>query len=180
MIVGQNHNGAARVAASLAADVVGGVEHGAGDIGSAIKALLAKQTVEFALHVLRIAVKRQPHARIAIEDHDAHAVVFAEHGQGLAGCIRDALHVRPHTGADIQQKEHVHRHIFAGEIANGNHLAILAEDEVAGMQVSDGAIAGIDYLGIDANQRHIAAENQVVVIAGCCRGNQGTEANSGR
>jgi hypothetical protein len=29
--------------------------------------------------------------------------------------------------------------------------------------VGDGAITGIDYLGVDPDQRHIAVENNVVV-----------------
>jgi hypothetical protein len=81
----------------------------------------------------------------------------------LAGRIGDALHVRPHAGADVQQKEDIHGHVFACEVTNRQHLAVYAEDEIAGVKMCDGAIARIHYLGIDADQRHIAMENQVVV-----------------
>ena len=60
----------------FAAHIIGGVQHGAGDIGSAIEALVAQQPVEFALHLLVVAVESQPHARVAIEHHDPHAVVY--------------------------------------------------------------------------------------------------------
>ena len=87
---------------------------------------------------------------------------IAELGQRLAGCIGDALHMRPHAAAHVQQKQHIHRHIFAGEIAYGHRAAILAQDEVLGVQVNDGAIAGVYYLRVDPDQRHIAVEHHVV------------------
>jgi hypothetical protein len=167
LIVGQDDNGAASFATAFALDIVRGVEHGAGDICSAIEALLAKQAVKFLPHRLRAAVERQSHTRGSIEDHDAHPVFFAEHSQRLPGRIGNALHVRPHAGAHIQQKEYIHGHVFAGEAANGHLAAILAENEVPSSQVSDGAIAGVDYLGVDPNQRHITAKNGFVVPQEC-------------
>ena len=88
---------------------------------------------------------------------------IAEFGERLAGCIGDALHMRPHAAAHVQQEEHVHGHVFAGEIADGHHAAILAQDEVAGVQMNDGAIARIHHLRVDTDQGHIAAKHHVVV-----------------
>jgi len=57
LIVSENNNGAASIPAPLPPDVVGGVEHGSGDIGAAVESLVAKQPVKPALHFLAAIVK---------------------------------------------------------------------------------------------------------------------------
>jgi hypothetical protein len=163
LIVGQDDNGATRIPAAFAPDVIGGVEHATGNIGPTVESLLPKQPVKSALHLLAAIVKRQADAGVSIEDHDPHAVVFAEYRQSLAGRIGDALHMRPHTGADIQQKEYIYRHVFARKISDRHLFAILTEDKILDIQVGDGPVAGVDHLGVHANQGYITAENDVVV-----------------
>src|SRR5499433_2016987 len=55
LIVGEDHNRTPRITTAFAADVVGRIDHGAGDISATIKSLLAKQAIELSLHILTTA-----------------------------------------------------------------------------------------------------------------------------
>ncbi len=61
-----------------------------------------QQLLEFVLDGLHAVTKRQPQARGAVKHHDSHPIVVAESPQGLVGRGCDPLHVRTHTGADVE------------------------------------------------------------------------------
>jgi chromosome condensin MukBEF MukE localization factor len=67
-------------------------------------------------------------------------------------CRGDPFYVRPHAAADIQQKQHVHRHVFVGKVADFLWLAILEENEIFYVQTGYGSVVTIEHLGIHANQ----------------------------
>src|ERR1043166_7622379 len=70
----------------------------------------------------------------------------------------DALDVRLHAAADVEQEEDVDGHVFTLEIADLLRLAVLAENEILGAEAAGGAVVLVDHLRIDAGERDIAAE----------------------
>jgi hypothetical protein len=59
--------------------------------------------------------------------------------------------MRSHAAADIQQEQYVRRHVFAGKIADRLGPSLLAQDEILGMKVSDGAVRAVDYLRVNTD-----------------------------
>ena len=143
--------------------VIRGVEQTARDIGAAIKRLIPEQRLQLALHVRSIVTERQPDPRLPVEHHDGEAIVLAHGLERIMGRRRDALHVRPHASADVEQQENVDRHVFAGKIFDLAGLAFLAQNEVGYAQSANGAIRSVDHLGVYANQGDVAAEYHLVV-----------------
>src|SRR5437868_3788953 len=66
--------------------------------------------------------------------------------------VGDALHMRAHAGADVEEHQHVHRHVFTGEVADGLRTALFAQDEIGDAEAGDGAVIAVHYLGVDAHQ----------------------------
>ena len=166
LIVGQDHDRAPRVAPARSPDIFRRVEQPARDIGAAVKRLVSQQRFHLALDIRLVGAERQTQARGAVEHHDPDAVVFAERLQRLVRRRGDALHVRPHAAADVEQQQQVDRHVLAGEIADLEHLARFAQNEVGDAQPRDRPIVAVDHLCVHPEHVDIAAEDDFVVPGG--------------
>src|SRR5204863_8562594 len=99
------------------------------------------------------------------EYHDRETVVLTEYPQGLVSRIGDALNVRPHAGADVQKQQEIHRHVFACEVADRLGPPLLAHNKIGNTHPCNGAIVAIHHLRVHANQGHVTAEYDVLVLA---------------
>jgi hypothetical protein len=151
---------------ALALDVLAGVEEAAGDVGTTVEGFLAQEGVEAALQLLTAIAEGQADARGAIEDHDGEAVIISKDLQGLMRGRGNALDMRAHTAADVEQQDQVDRHVFAGEIADVAGLAGFLEEEILGSKSGDGAVAAIYHLGVDAGEGYVALEDNVTIGGG--------------
>ena len=109
------------------------------------------------------AAKRKANARAGVEDHDGDAIVRSENIEGLLRSGGDALDVRLHAAADIEEKQDIDGHILAGKVADGEHASIKTQNEIFSDEAGDGASAAIDDLSVDAGEGNIAFEDSGVI-----------------
>jgi hypothetical protein len=83
--------------------------------------------------------------------------------QGVLGRISHAFHVRPHTAADIEQKENVDGHALAVEHFDGGNFAIDAKNKIARLQAGYGAAVLVENLGIYTRKGNVALEYDWIV-----------------
>src|SRR5260370_4239164 len=77
--------------------------------------------------------------------------------------VSNTLDMRPHAGADVEQQQHIHGHVFAGEVADLLDASLLAQHKVRSAKPGDGAIVAVHYLGVHTHQEDIALKNDWVV-----------------
>ncbi len=163
-IVGQDDDGSAGFGPGVFADVIGGVEHASGDVGTAVEAFLAEEIVKFAIHSIADVAELRADAGVAVEDHDSDAVLISEHAEGIVRGVGDALHVGAHAAADVEEEEDVERHVFAGEIADFDDFSLLFENEIFRVETGDGVVVAIEDLDVDADQGYVAVEGNGGVV----------------
>ena len=162
-IVGQDHDGSAGIPPSLAPHVSRRIQQGARNVRASAKSFRAQHIVQFALHRRPVAAERQPYPAAAVEDHDRHPIRRSQHPHGIVGGRSDPLNVGTHAGADVEQQQHVDRHLLAGEIPDLLRAAFFPQHEIPNAKALDGAIVPIQHLRIHAHQRDIAAEHHGLV-----------------
>jgi hypothetical protein len=84
---------------------------------------------------------------------------FAQHAQRVVRGGRKPLQLRAHAAAHIEQEHDVERHVLIAEMPNRLQLTILCKQKVFGLQSGDDSLPAIRHLGVDSNQRHVAAEH---------------------
>jgi hypothetical protein len=151
----------------------GGVHEGAIDIGSPVEALALNDHVQLALYLAQVLPERQSQPCARGEDHDSHAVLIAQDGQGLMRGGGHLLYVHPHAATHIQQQQNVNRKIFVSKIANGDRLAIFPKDKVLLEESTDRMLGAIHDQRVDPSHGDVAAESGGVV-----RGGQTTRNNA--
>jgi hypothetical protein len=124
---------------------------------------MAQQVLELLFHVVTAIPKRQAQAGLTVKDHDGDAVLVSKYPQGLMSGGGNPLDMRPHTGAHVEQEQHVHRHVFASKVADFLPFAFVGENEILSAQAGDGSIVPIHYLHVYADQRNIAPEYHIAV-----------------
>ena|SRR5580700_7958021 len=75
----------------------------------------------------------------------------------------DALDMRPHAGADVQEQHDIDRDLFAREIADWLRPALLPQNEILRAKTGDGTVVAVDHLSVYAHKRYVAAKNDIVL-----------------
>lgn len=132
LIVGDDHDGATGIAPSLAADVVSRVEQTTGDIGAATEIFVIEHALKLAIDAGLAAAEVHTDTRSAVENHDGDAVFVTELMHRVMRSGGDALDVRAHAGAHIEQQQQIDRKILGVNALNRHGPALLAEEKIAG------------------------------------------------
>jgi len=169
LIIGENHDGAARLFAAIAGEILRGIPKASPNVGSTVEILAAKKILKLAMHFFPAALQWKPHTRHRVEHHDADTIAFRKLAQRIVCGVSQPLHVRAHATADVQQQHDIDGHVLTGEITNLNPLALLPQFKVLNAETSDGSAVAIEYLNIDADQGHVAAEYDFFVRGLQCR-----------
>ena len=74
----------------------------------------------------------------------------------------DALDMRPHAGADVQQEHDIDWQAHGSEISDLLGPAVLTQHKVFRTQIRDGPVVATHNLGVYADQGDITAEHHVV------------------
>src|SRR5260370_32802055 len=87
--------------------------------------------------------------------------------------VGDALDMRSHAAAYVQQRQDVHGQVLAGKVADLLRPACLAQDEIGDAQPGDGAVVAVDHLGVHSDERNITVEYDVTLLGREQSGGQG-------
>jgi hypothetical protein len=149
-IVCQNYHSPARVGTRMVLNIAGRSDERTSDASATIEAFGTNEVIQFSSDFIAAVGKGQAFPSAGIENHDRDAVLFGEDVEGLLGGIGNALDMRTHATADVQEQKDINGHVFAVEVLDRLDLAVYAQNKIAGLQTSDSAPIAVDNLSIDA------------------------------
>jgi len=130
LIIRQDNDGAPGFPSPCPANVLRRVQQGVGYARSAIESLSLQDIMQLTYDLAVIPIKWQPYFGTGVEYHNCHPILRGQNPQSLLGGICDALDVRLHAPAYIEQQQYVDWHVLTGEIPNRLDFSVHPQHEV--------------------------------------------------